>query len=112
VTHRPRYGWASPYPGSQAVPCFDTWAEISETVARLFGDQPVILIMEKFSYAAESDPSLPSNLQAAWDHHFKDKNVTIVLTGSHIGMMVDLMAYHAPLYCPTAVERASLPRAG
>ncbi len=24
--------------------------------------------------------------------------LTIVLTGSHIGMMVDLMAYHAPLY--------------
>jgi AAA+ ATPase superfamily predicted ATPase len=29
---------------------------------------------------------------------FRDRNATIVLTGSHIGMMVDLMSYHAPLY--------------
>jgi len=90
--------WAWAYPGSQAVPRFDTWAELFETAARLVDDQPVILIMDEFSCAAESDPALPSNLQAAWDHHFKESNITIVLTGSHIGMMVDLMAYHAPLY--------------
>jgi AAA+ ATPase superfamily predicted ATPase len=90
--------WAWAHPGSQAVPRFDTWAEVLETAHNLIGDQPAILIMDEFSYAAESDPSLPSNLQAAWDHHFKDGNSTIVLTGSHIGLMVDLMAYHAPLY--------------
>lgn len=90
--------WAWAYPGSQAAPRFDTWAEAFETAANLIGDQPVILIMDEFSYAAESDPSLPSNLQAAWDHLFKDRNVTLALAGSHIGMMVDLMGYHAPLY--------------
>lgn len=90
--------WDWAYPGSQAVPRFDTWSEIFETAAQLIGDQPVILIMDEFSYAAESDSALPSNLQAAWDHLFKDRNATIVLTGSHIGMMVELMGYHAPLY--------------
>jgi AAA+ ATPase superfamily predicted ATPase len=90
--------WAWAYPGSQAVPRFDAWSEVFETAAQLIGDQPVILIMDEFSYAAESDASLPSNLQAAWDHLFKDRNATIVLAGSHIGMMVELMGYHAPLY--------------
>ncbi len=90
--------WAWAYPGSQAVPRFDTWAEVFETAARLLGDRQVILIMDEFSYAAESDPSLPSNLQAAWDHLFKDLNVTLVLAGSHIGLMVGLMGYQAPLY--------------
>jgi len=90
--------WAWAYPDSRAVPRFDTWAEAFETASRLIGDQPVILIMDEFSYAAESDPSLPSNLQAAWDHRFKNQNVTLTLAGSHIGMMVDLMGYHAPLY--------------
>jgi hypothetical protein len=90
--------WSWAYPESQAVPRFDAWAEVFETAANLIGDQPVILIMDEFSYAAESDPSLPSNLQAAWDHLFKDRNATLVLAGSHIGLMVDLMAYHAPLY--------------
>jgi len=90
--------WAWAYPGSQAVPRFDTWSEVFDIAAQLIGDQPAILIMDEFSYAAESDPALPSNLQAAWDHVFRDRNATIVLTGSHIGMMVDLMSYHAPLY--------------
>ena len=90
--------WAWAHPGSGAVPRFDTWAEAFETAVRLIGDRPVILIMDEFSYAAESDPSLPSNLQAAWDHLFKERDVTLVLAGSHIGLMVDLMGYHAPLY--------------
>lgn len=90
--------WAWAYPGSQAVPRFETWSEAFETAARLIGDQPVIVIMDEFSYAVKSDSALPSNLQAAWDHLFKDRNATIVLAGSHIGMMVDLMSYQAPLY--------------
>jgi hypothetical protein len=90
--------WAWAYRGSQAVPRFDTWAEVFETAANLIGDQPAILIMDEFSYAAESDSSLASNLQAAWDHLFKERNVTLVLAGSHIGLMVDLMGYEAPLY--------------
>lgn len=90
--------WRWAHPDSQAVPRFDTWEEIFETTAQLIDDKEVILILDEFSYAVESDPSLPSNLQAAWDHIFKDHNVTIVLAGSHIGMMVELMSYQAPLY--------------
>lgn len=90
--------WRWAHPESQAVPRFDTWEDAFETTAQLVGDQPVILILDEFSYATESDPSLASHLQAAWDHLFKDRNVTIVLSGSHIGMMVDLMGYQAPLY--------------
>ena len=93
---RALWRWANP--DSQAVPRFDTWQEIFETTAQLIGDQEVILILDEFSYAVESDPSLASHLQAAWDHFFKDSNVTIVLSGSHIGMMVELMSYQAPLY--------------
>ena len=90
--------WRWAHPDSQAVPRFDTWEDAFETTAQLIGDQPIILILDEFSYAAESDPSLASHLQAAWDHLFKNSRVTIVLSGSHIGMMVDLMSYQAPLY--------------
>lgn len=90
--------WSWAYPDSRAMPQFGTWAEIFETAANLIADQPVILIMDEFSYAVESDPALPSNLQVAWDHLFKDRNATLVLAGSHIGMMVELMGYQAPLY--------------
>ena len=90
--------WRWAHPESQAVPRFDTWEDVFETAAQLMGDQPVILILDEFSYASESDPSLASHLQAAWDHQFKNSNVVIVLSGSHIGMMVDLVSYQAPLY--------------
>ncbi len=90
--------WRWAHPESQAVPRFDTWEDAFETTVQLIGDQPMILILDEFSYANESDSSLASHLQAAWDHLFKDSNITIVLSGSHIGMMVDLMGYQSPLY--------------
>lgn len=62
------------------------------------GDQQIILIWDEFPNAVEADKSLPSYLQAAWDYPFKDKYITLILAGSHIGMMVDQMQYNAPLY--------------
>ncbi len=71
--------WAWAYPPDRltgdpdlAAPRYDSWEQVFEMAARLIGDQPVILVMDEFSYAAESDPSLPSHLQAAWDHLFKE----------------------------------------
>lgn len=90
------WNWA--HPGSQAIPRFESWQEVFAATADLIGNQPVILLIDEFSYAVESDPALPSNLQAAWDHLFKDRQLTIVLAGSHIGVMVEQMSYHAPLY--------------
>lgn len=90
------WGWA--YPNSQSVPRFDSWAEIFDLTAQLIGERRVIIVFDEFSYAAESDPSLPSYLQAAWDHRFKNSNLIFVLAGSHLGMMTELMTYQAPLY--------------
>ena len=90
--------WRWAHPGSAAIPRFDTWADLFEAAAQLIGDRPVTMIFDEFSYAAESDPSLPSNLQAAWDHIFKKKDITLVLSGSHLGMMKGLLAHQSPLY--------------
>ena len=62
------------------------------------GDRPVVLIFDEFPYTDESDPSFPSNLQAAWDQLLKNKPVALILSGSHIGMMVKQLEYRAPLY--------------
>ena len=74
----------------------------------MIGEQPVVVILDEFPYAVESDPSLPSHLQAVWDHHLKDKSLTLILAGSHIGMMGDLLQYQAPLY--GRVTNSSRPR--
>jgi AAA+ ATPase superfamily predicted ATPase len=89
--------WAWAYPDVEP-PRFDHWPAAFDQAARLLGDRRVILICDEFPYAVESDPSLPSHLQAAWDHLFKDGRGILILAGSHIGMMVDLMTYQAPLY--------------
>jgi len=100
---RALWGWA--YPDAQAPepPRFDSWPLLFEQMARMVqprasADRPLILIWDEFPYAVESDPSLPSHLQAAWDHLLKDKPLILMLAGSHIGMMVDLLNYQAPLY--------------
>ena len=90
--------WAYPDEIDPKPPRFDSWESLFTQMGRMFGDQPLILIMDEFSYAAESDPSLPSHLQAAWDHIFKDRPLFMILAGSHIGMMVDMLRYQAPLY--------------
>ncbi|MEM7127989.1 MAG: ATP-binding protein [Chloroflexota bacterium] len=96
--HFMRTIWQWRYPGSDAVPRLNSWIEVFEAVSQLIGSQEVVLIIDEFSYAAESDPSLPSHLQAAWDHIFKDSKINLLISGSHIGMMTDMMDYNAPLY--------------
>jgi hypothetical protein len=90
--------WAYPDAPDPQPPRFDSWSQLFEQMARMIGDQPLIVIFDEFPYAVESDPSLPSHLQASWDHHLKEKPLTLILAGSHIGMMVDLLRYQAPLY--------------
>ena len=98
--------WQWAYPTTQTVepPRFGSWEQLFEQMGRMIGDQSLILIFDEFSYAVESDAALPSHLQAAWDHIFKPKTVTLVLAGSHIGMMVDLLNYQAPLYGRTTAQ--------
>jgi len=95
---RALWRWAYPEAADPEPPRFDSWPLLFEQMARMIGDQPPILIWDEFPYAAESDPALPSHLQAAWDHLLKDQPLILVLAGSHIGMMVDLLRYQAPLY--------------
>lgn len=90
--------WAYPKEIILEPPSFSSWEQLFTQMAQMLGNQQLILVWDEFPYAVESDPSLPSHLQAAWDHQFKDKPLTLVLAGSHIGMMVDLMKRQAPLY--------------
>lgn len=96
---RALWRWAYPDEVDIQPPRFGSWEALFEQMGRMLdNDKPVIIIFDEFSYAAESDASIPSHLQAAWDHLFKNKPLILALAGSHIGMMVDMLGYHAPLY--------------
>ena len=59
--------------------------------------EPVLLVLDEFPYLCEADPSLPSTLQARWDHR-GEAALSVVLAGSHVGLMEDLLAADAPLF--------------
>lgn len=62
-------------------------------------DAPLIFVFDEFPYAAESDPSLPSILQIAIDHGFKETDVRLILCGSNEGFMEsDVLGSKSPLY--------------
>lgn len=67
--------------------------------ARSAPEQPFVFVLDELPYAATSDPSLPSVLQIAIDHWFKDTNVLMVLCGSNEGFMESkVLGYKSPLY--------------
>lgn len=75
----------------------DSWdAALGYLLART-RDEPLLLVLDEFPYLCESDPSLPSTLQARWDHR-GEAQLSIVLAGSHVGLMEELVAADAPLF--------------
>lgn len=70
-----------------------------ETVLGYLADQDAIVVLDEFPYLVEQDGSLPSVLQAMFDHEFDDSSVTIVLVGSSISMMEEAaLLGNSPLY--------------
>lgn len=74
-----------------------TWdAALGYLIARA-AEEPLLLVLDEFPYLCESDPSLPSTLQARWDHR-GDSQLSVILAGSHVGLMEELVASDAPLF--------------
>ncbi|ELZ06193.1 ATPase [Natrialba chahannaoensis JCM 10990] len=62
-------------------------------------NQDAIIVLDEFPYLADADEQLPSLIQRLWDHDIVDSSTTLVLTGSAIGMMHDLILNGtAPMY--------------
>ena len=80
------------------TPIFDSWAEVWDAAVNILGQQRHILILDELPYAAETDPAMLSALQHAWDHHFQQSNVVIVLCGSQVKAMESLQFHQSPLF--------------
>ncbi|MPZ86615.1 MAG: ATP-binding protein [Nitriliruptorales bacterium] len=60
-------------------------------------DEPLLVVLDEFPYLCETDPALPSTLQARWDHRGESR-LSLVLAGSHVGLMEELVTADAPLF--------------
>ena len=87
-----------PIPTAEYLPEARSWRELFRYAVRVAAGERLILILDELPYAVEADSSLPSELQNAWDHDLKETGLTVVVAGSHVGMMVKMQEYQAPLY--------------
>ncbi|RJX50331.1 ATP-binding protein [Halonotius pteroides] len=62
-------------------------------------ERDAIIVIDEFPYLIASDESLPSIIQHLWDTAVDEREATLVLTGSAIGMMhTHVLDGGAPLY--------------
>ncbi|WP_258175711.1 ATP-binding protein [Bifidobacterium callitrichos] len=92
----------SEYFGYPDVLNFGTWSNAIDYLvkqAQQNTGEKLVIVFDEFPYAAEAEPSLPSTLQIAIDHGFKDTNTMLILSGSNQGFMENrVLGYKSPLY--------------
>jgi hypothetical protein len=70
-----------------------------EDVLGYLAEQDAVVVLDEFPYLIEQDESLPSVLQAMFDHELDDSAATFVLVGSSISMMEEAaLLGNSPLY--------------
>ena len=78
---------------------YASWAQAFQQVARFSQDERLAVIIDEFTYLLAVESGIAGLLQNTWDHTFKEANLFLAISGSHIGMMErSLLSYQAPLY--------------
>lgn len=68
-------------------------------------ERDAVIVLDEFPYLVEQDPSLPSVLQALYDHELDESSTAIVLVGSSISMMEEAaLLGNSPLYGRASVK--------
>ncbi|MFC7228651.1 ATP-binding protein [Salinirubellus salinus] len=84
---------AESYPGVERIR--PEW----EAVLGYLADEDALVVLDEFPYLVEQDDSLPSVLQAMFDHELEDSTATVVLVGSSISMIEEAaLLGNSPLY--------------
>ena len=77
----------------------DSWDIIFKEWLNATSDIKKLMIIDEFQYLSKANNAFPSIFQRIWDTLLKDKNVMIILCGSHISMMESqTLMYTSPLY--------------
>ncbi|HWQ96340.1 MAG TPA: ATP-binding protein [Candidatus Methylomirabilis sp.] len=75
------------------------WDQLFGYLARNSPPERFYLLIDEFSYLAKSDKRILSVLQKYWDTSFATSNICILLSGSMLGLMSEMvLSYASPLY--------------
>ena len=76
---------------------YSSWEQAFEQATRIAQHQRLALVLDEFTYLIALEPGIAGILQNAWDHHLKESDLFIVVSGSHMGMMErGVLSYQAP----------------
>ena len=97
-----------------SLPAFSSWNSafdfLVEKAQEEEGSAPRVFVFDEFPYAAEADSSLPSVLQTAIDHGFKQTRLRLILCGSNEGFMEsEVLGSKSPLYGRRTMQMRLLP---
>ncbi len=78
---------------------YGSWEQAFLEIARLAQTTRLVVVLDEFTYVLAQEPALASILQKVWDHHLKETQVVLILSGSHAGMIArSALEYRSPLY--------------
>jgi len=78
---------------------FASWAAAFDFLAQRAAEKSFVFIFDEFPYAAQKSKALPSVLQVAVDHAFKNTGMFLILCGSNQGFMEsEVLGRRSPLF--------------
>ncbi|MFH1633712.1 MAG: ATP-binding protein [Chloroflexota bacterium] len=93
------YNFANPESSAPVSFTYATWEQAWIQAAALTRQERLALFIDEFTYLLQANPSVAGVLQNVWDHHLKNTDIFLALSGSHLGMMQrQVLSYQAPLY--------------
>ena len=88
---------------------FPDFSTLFEYIARHAKQLHLLLVIDEFTYLLKNNDGFLSVLQNAIDKHFRKTDITLIISGSHIGMMEDSISYHKPLYARSTFKIHLMP---
>lgn len=76
---------------------FNTLEDIFKYLVHKSQKQRIVLVIDEFTYLLSSEPKIQSVLQNIIDS-LTNTNICLILSGSHVGMIEDILTYKKPLY--------------
>lgn len=76
---------------------FKDWETVFKYIAAK--QEKLLIIIDEYPYLVDTDESIPSTFQKAWDLHLTQSQVCLIILGSSISMMEQsALSYKSPLY--------------
>ena len=82
----------------QAGLVLPSWEAIFQLVTRHLRDEPLLFVIDEFTYLVDAAPALPSIIQKFWDHDWQNSRLKLVLSGSYVSAMTRLESGDQPLF--------------